>query len=48
MKALIQRVTSASVNVNHQSIATIQQGLLVLLGVEQGDSNNVAEAMVKK
>ena len=48
MKALIQRVTSASVNVNHQSIATIQQGLLVLLGVEQGDSIKIAEAMVKK
>jgi D-tyrosyl-tRNA(Tyr) deacylase len=48
MKALIQRVTSASVNVNHQSIATIQQGVLVLLGVEQGDSIKIAEAMVKK
>jgi len=36
--ALLQRVTSASVTVNQQTIARINQGLLVLLGVEKKDA----------
>ena len=38
MKALIQRVRQASVTVDGRSIAQIEQGLLVLLGVEATDS----------
>ncbi|OCG02387.1 D-aminoacyl-tRNA deacylase [Gilliamella apis] len=38
MIALIQRVKHASVSVNNQIIGEIDQGLLVLLGVEQGDN----------
>lgn len=37
MRAVVQRVTSASVTVAERVIGEIGQGLLVLLGVEQGD-----------
>ena len=43
MRALLQRVSQASVTVDEQVVGHIGQGLLVLLGVGQGDS----EAQVK-
>lgn len=39
MKALLQRVSSASVEVGGEQIAGIQSGLLVFLGVATGDSH---------
>lgn len=38
MRAVIQRVSSASVKVDDQTIGHIESGLLVLLGVGQGDT----------
>jgi D-tyrosyl-tRNA(Tyr) deacylase len=38
MKALIQRVSSASVTVEGKVVGSIEGGLLVLLGVAEGDS----------
>ena len=38
MKAVIQRVSKASVEVNNQCIAHITTGLLVLVGIEDGDN----------
>lgn len=38
MKALIQRVSSASVTVEQQIVGAINTGLLVLLGVEKEDT----------
>jgi len=38
MIAVIQRVSTASVTINHQVRASIQKGLLVLLGIEETDS----------
>ncbi len=38
MRALLQRVSQASVTVDEQVVGHIGQGLLVLLGVGQGDS----------
>ena len=38
MKAVLQRVSSASVTVAGQIVGRIEAGLLVLLGVEQGDT----------
>lgn len=38
MRAVIQRTTSASVEVDHKIIGEIEQGLVVFLGIEEGDS----------
>jgi D-tyrosyl-tRNA(Tyr) deacylase len=38
MRAVIQRVSSASVTIAGQTKASIQRGLMVLLGIEEGDS----------
>ena len=38
MRAVIQRVSSASVTIAGQTMAAIQQGLLVLLGIQDADS----------
>jgi len=48
MKALIQRVKSASVAVDGDTISAIEQGLLVLLGVEQGDSETDVQKLAEK
>jgi len=48
MIALLQRVTSASVTVDEQTIASIEQGLLVLLGVEKKDEQYMVERMAEK
>ena len=38
MKAVIQRVSQASVTINDQKVAAIEQGLLVLVGIEDADT----------
>ena len=38
MKVVIQRVSKASVSVDNKIIASIQQGVLILLGIEAQDS----------
>jgi D-tyrosyl-tRNA(Tyr) deacylase len=38
MKAVIQRVSQASVTIENKITATIGQGLLVLIGIEEADS----------
>ena len=48
MKALIQRVAEASVQVNNETVGSIGQGLLVLLGVEKNDGHIAVEKMAKK
>lgn len=40
MKVLIQRVRSAEVRVEEQVVGAIAEGLLVFLGVEQGDTQD--------
>ncbi len=40
MKAVIQRVTSALVEVDGQVVGRIQRGLMVLLGVAKGDAES--------
>ena len=48
MKAVIQRVLSASVAIDGKEIGSINQGLLVLLGVSQEDTSTDLEYLVKK
>lgn len=48
MRVLIQRVTQASVEVKNAIVGQIGKGLLVFVGVGQGDNAAVAEWMVKK
>lgn len=48
MRAVVQRVSSASVSVNQESIGQIQKGFLVLLGVERGDTDKDLHYIVEK
>ncbi len=48
MKAVIQRVTRASVRVDGQTVGSIDRGYLVLLGVAAGDTREFADKMVRK
>jgi len=48
MKAVIQRVTRASVEVEGRTVGTIGPGLLVLLGVAKGDGEADCRFMVDK
>lgn len=38
MKAVIQRVSKASVTINAQKVASIENGMLILLGIEEADN----------
>ena len=48
MKAILQRVTSASVEVEGKITGEIKNGFLVLLGVAQGDTEKEADALAAK
>ena len=48
MRALIQRVASASVTVDGQTVSEIGPGLLVLLGVHEDDGDAQADRMAEK
>lgn len=48
MRAVVQRVTSASVTIAGEMTAQIEAGLMVLLGVETGDTEKDAQYMADK
>lgn len=48
MKAVIQRVTNASVEVNNKSVGKINTGLLILLGIAPDDGLEDIEYLVRK
>lgn len=48
MKAVIQRVKSASVAVNGETVGSIGEGYMILLGVMEGDEKKHAEITAKK
>ena len=48
MRAIIQRVSEASVIIKEQKVADIQQGLLVLLGIEIKDTKEDALWLANK
>ena len=48
MKAVIQRVSSASVSIKGKKVGKIGQGLLLLLGIEAADGREDIEWLCKK
>lgn len=48
MRALLQRVSRASVTVDKQTISAIGNGLLILLGVGHGDGEEQAKFLAEK
>ena len=48
MRALLQRVSHASVTVDKQIVGQIEQGLLILLGIGQGDTETQVKTLVEK
>lgn len=48
MRALVQRVSQANVQVDQQIVGAIQQGLLVLLGIHQDDTVQDAAYLASK
>jgi D-tyrosyl-tRNA(Tyr) deacylase len=48
MKALIQRVKRASVTIDDELYSQIGAGMLVLLGVEKGDTKENADKLAEK
>jgi len=48
MKAVIQRVSKASVTIDSEIVAAIQQGFLILLGIEAADSKEDIVWLSKK
>ena len=48
MKAVIQRVLSASVSIDSKVVGSINRGLLIFLGVAQKDTSTDLEYMVNK
>ena len=48
MKFVIQRVLKAEVHVEKNSVGAIQKGLLVFVGINHLDNQNIADKMLKK
>ena len=48
MKLLVQRVSKASVKVNRELIASINQGVLVFVGFDKEDSSHELESLADK
>ncbi len=48
MKALLQRVSKAGVEIKGRSVAEIKKGMLVFLGVVKGDTENDLDYLLKK
>lgn len=48
MKALIQRVTQARVEIDNQVVGAISTGLLVLVGIDAHDNQSSVEALAER
>ena len=48
MIALLQRVRHAHIDVNNETIAQIDQGILVFIGIEQGDTEQQADKLLNR
>lgn len=48
MKALVQRVSQAKVEVDGKTVGEVEKGLLVLLGVSEGDTEKDTDKLAEK
>lgn len=48
MKAILQRVSHAQVDVDNKTVGKIERGFLILLGVQDGDDKNEADVLAAK
>ena len=48
MKAILQRVSDARVDIENKTVGQIEKGFLILLGVENGDEQRDAEVLAAK
>ena len=48
MKFVIQRVIKASVEVNKEIVGKIDKGFMILIGIKQNDTKEIADFMIKK
>lgn len=48
MKFVIQRVTHADVIVDDKIVGKIEKGFMVLIGIHQDDTSEIADKMIKK
>lgn len=48
MKAILQRVSNARVDIDNKTVGLIEKGFLILLGVENGDEQCDAEVLAAK
>lgn len=48
MKAVIQRVKSASVTIDDQIVGSIQQGFMILLGIHEEDTKEDVDYLIRK
>ena len=48
MRLVLQRVTRASVSVGDEVVGAIDEGLLILVGVADGDTETQSEALARK
>jgi len=48
MRAVVQRVTHASVTVDHEIVGEIRNGLVVLLGIARDDTEKDADYLIEK
>lgn len=48
MKLVVQRVSEASVSIDKEIVAKINKGLLVLVGIANGDTQEIADKYLKK
>lgn len=48
MKFVIQRVTHADVSVDHNIVGSIDKGFMVLIGINNTDTTEIADKMIKK
>lgn len=48
MKAILQRVSNARVEIENKTVGQIEKGFLILLGVENGDEHRDADVLAAK